>query len=851
VNAERYQQVCEIFDRVRDLGPEERETTLVESCGGDSELAEEVRSLLTAEKKAEKQGFLDTEIFGCSALSGEIANHQPTEVSASQGGYTGRRVGHILLKDVVGSGGMGIVYRGVDEKLGREVAVKVVGESQRFDDAARSRFLREAQLLSQLDHGGICRVYDYVEGGESDFLVLELIDGTSLREALKVGIPHQQALRIAEQLSGVLCEAHSRGVTHRDLKPENVMLDKNGEVKVLDFGLARHEGDGRLTGLDKTRVASEPVAGGADRTAIGAVLGTIGYMSPEQARGEPASPPSDIYALGLLFQELFAGQKPFDTTASPFELLKRSGAGESEPVRGLGADLTQLFDSMKSAQPQDRPSAPQVNTVVRSIIGKPRRRLRMAAIIVGALMVVSASIRYAVDLHRERMVALQASIEAAQARGDAEELMGFMVEDLFSNLKLLGRLDLLKQVSEKALDYYGPESTEAMTTQEVHRRTMMLRNLGSVFTAEGDLSRARQAFDSAIALARRAAGGSPADLRLIDELSQSFQGLASVEIQQDNPDAAVAAYEQALGYSRIAASSDPENLQWRRSLARSYSSLGGFLHTMGRHREALGPLRRAVAENRRLLEEDPSSLELMLDLAGRYRILSQVQAALGDVSAAGSASERDLELVEGVVGAAEDNVHARAALMQGYTWSGYLAEQLGDTERALRSMHRAVDIGEYLVRSDPTNYLLKFRLSATYDHLGEVVFEAGGHDEALEAFEKALELMKICSARDETNNYFLNDLAHSYLQFGRTQQALGRRGRAREAWRRGAEIAAIASRREGAPPLQETYGRALLYLGRVDEARPVIERVLDSGWHLDRATKELCEIHGVPVDGQP
>ena len=138
---------------------------------------------------------------------------------------------------------------------------------------------------------------------------------------------------------------------------------------------------------------------------------------------------------------------------------------------------------------------------------------------------------------------------------------------------------------------------------------------------------------------------------------------------------------------------------------------------MGRHTEALGPLRKAVATNRRLLEEDPSNLELMLDLAGRYRILSQVQSVLGDDSAARAASERDLELIEVVVGASEDNANARAALMQGCTWSGYLAEKRGNTEHALRSMHRAVDVGEILVRSDPTNNLLKFRLSATYDRL--------------------------------------------------------------------------------------------------------------------------------------
>jgi cyclic beta-1,2-glucan synthetase len=151
----------------------------------------------------------------------------------------GRQFGHIRVTDVVGEGGMGAVYAGHDTKLDRKVALKVLHADQRLDDEARERLLREARALSKVDHPNICRIHDYIETGDVDLLVLEYIDGRTLQKAIEEGLPYGEKLRIALAVAEVLVRAHRAGIVHRDLKPENVMLTRSGEVKVLDFGLAR------------------------------------------------------------------------------------------------------------------------------------------------------------------------------------------------------------------------------------------------------------------------------------------------------------------------------------------------------------------------------------------------------------------------------------------------------------------------------------------------------------------------------------------------------------------------------------------------------------------------------------
>ncbi|MBV9497335.1 MAG: serine/threonine protein kinase, partial [Acidobacteria bacterium] len=233
---------------------------------------------------------------------------------------SGKRLGHIRVERVLGVGGMGDVYRGFDEKLMRPVALKALHRDQQLDDEARARLIREARTLSQLEHPNICRIHDYMEGPEGDVLVLELIDGRTLDEVFREGISNAEKLRVARDIAEVLVAAHRAGVVHRDLKPENVMITTAGEVKVLDFGLARwvdrssgsklpvrptprlrlgeDTGNVHIFPIDRYNDSEErPLA-----TAAGLTVGTPMFMSPEQARGEMLTPASDMYSFGLLLQ---------------------------------------------------------------------------------------------------------------------------------------------------------------------------------------------------------------------------------------------------------------------------------------------------------------------------------------------------------------------------------------------------------------------------------------------------------------------------------------------------------------------------------------------------------------------
>ena len=151
----------------------------------------------------------------------------------------GQTLGHYRIVVQIGEGGMGAVYVGFDEKLQRKVALKAIRSEFRLHADAKARFLREARILSQLDHPHICTIHDFIEGKDSDFIVLELVKGETLRTAMKGGMDHPTKMSVAKQLLEVLVAVHGQGVIHRDLKPENVMLTDNGDLKVLDFGLSR------------------------------------------------------------------------------------------------------------------------------------------------------------------------------------------------------------------------------------------------------------------------------------------------------------------------------------------------------------------------------------------------------------------------------------------------------------------------------------------------------------------------------------------------------------------------------------------------------------------------------------
>ncbi len=293
MNSARWQQVKGLFERVVELAPDERRHLLDKSCESDTELRREVEKLLVASDQAES--FME------SPAIGEVA-----EVIEGNGRKLkeGVSFGHYEIIRQIGAGGMGEVYLALDTKLDRRVAVKILNEQFSRDESDLHRFIQEARAASALNHPNILVIHEIGESENSNYIVSEFIEGKTLRETVK-GSPMKpsEILDIAIQIANALTVAHTAKIVHRDIKPDNIMLRPDGYVKILDFGLAKLV-EQKLIGLEDATVKQ-------NQTAQGVILGTVNYMSPEQAKGEKVDERTDIFSFGTVLYEMITGQTPF------------------------------------------------------------------------------------------------------------------------------------------------------------------------------------------------------------------------------------------------------------------------------------------------------------------------------------------------------------------------------------------------------------------------------------------------------------------------------------------------------------------------------------------------------------
>jgi Flp pilus assembly protein TadD/tRNA A-37 threonylcarbamoyl transferase component Bud32 len=252
-------------------------------------------------------------------------------------------IGPYTLEKRLGAGGMGEVYQAYDSRLERRVAIKLIRPEQTENETARERFRREARAAAGLCHPSIVQIHDIVETGESDAIVMELVDGERLSQWIARGpLPVGEAVRIGREIAEGLAAAHAKGLIHRDLKPENVMITAEGKAKILDFGLAKR------------------LAGEASLTEDHRVLGTFRAMSPEQARGLPLDARSDLFSFGLLLYEMLSGRSPFEGS-STLDTLTRICTHRQTPLREVGAGipvgLSDLVDQLLEKEPARRPGS--------------------------------------------------------------------------------------------------------------------------------------------------------------------------------------------------------------------------------------------------------------------------------------------------------------------------------------------------------------------------------------------------------------------------------------------------------------------------------------------------------------
>jgi serine/threonine-protein kinase len=755
----------------------------------------------------------------------------------------GRELSHFRVLEEIGAGGMGVVYRGLDLRLNRPVAIKVLSPQALAEPERRERFVREARAASALNHPNIVTIYEIASGEGFDFIAMELVEGESLRAAIPPhGLPAAVAVERAIQIAHALDAAHQKGIVHRDLKPENVLVTRDGRVKILDFGLARlapEPADGR----DAAPTASLI-------TRPGVIMGTPGYMSPEQVRGARVDARSDIFSLGALLYEMLTGARAFHG-GSQVETLNAI-LKEEPPGPGAGRSfppgLERIVRQCLRKEPAERfQSARDVALALEAVsdASAPSRapqpaRKRRRLVGLGLAALAGVALTFGSFALRERLrgepsagpIRSIAVLPLQNLSGDPEQeyFADGMMDALIGDLSRVTALRVISRTS--TMRYKGTRVSLAQLARELNVDAVVEGSLlwsGERVRVSAQLSHARG--DRTLW-----AGSYERDLRDVLALQRELAQSITQEIR-------VKLTPEEHARLRGAPSVDPEVYQ---------AYLKGRYHLQKRTRDEV---RQAIDYFQQALGRNPS-------YAPGYAGLSACYSALGSVALGGSpgelrplgltAARKALELDDGLAEA-----HVALANLQLSMWEWAPAERGLRRAIALNPSdsfaHRV--LSDYLTVFDRMEEALgEARVAEQLDpfawqaphQIGIVFLYARRYDEAIAELRRALEL----NPKESSSHW---NLGVSYAGQGRLDEAVAAHDRALELSGRSAayvgslgRIHAQAGRRKQALALlEELKARAgreyvspaafvLLYvgLGEKDRAFEWLEKAFEDQTNL-------------------
>ena len=487
--SERWAQVERLYHAVLEREPSARAVFLDEACAGDDELRREVASLLAYD--GEPASFIETPILEVAAreLTGESLSAAPTMAPANAPAPS--QIGAYQVLSMLGRGGMGEVWLAHDPRLNRKVAIKVLPAEFTADAERMRRFEQEARAASALNHPNIMTVYEIGEFENQRYIVTEYIEGETLRQRMarapEERIRLSEVLETTAQVAGALQAAHEAGITHRDIKPENVMLRPDGYVKVLDFGVAKLTESPAAAPSPAPSSTPSPVIDTEAPTAArvgteaGVVIGTVRYMSPEQARGLKVEARSDIFSLGVVLFEMVSGHKPFEGSTAgeviaaildreppplqryapeaPAELqrivskaLAKERNERYQTIKDLQNDLRNLkqeleFTAKQGRSPQPEPRSSAATSSAEYLLGQIKRHKRGALLALAVpLMVAAAVVYFAWGGKPIDSVAVLPLVNAS-ADPNMEYLSDGITESLINSLSQLPNLKVMSRNS--------------------------------------------------------------------------------------------------------------------------------------------------------------------------------------------------------------------------------------------------------------------------------------------------------------------------------------------------------------------------------------------------------------------
>jgi eukaryotic-like serine/threonine-protein kinase len=734
IDRSRWAELSPQLDALLDLPEAERVAHLAALRLREPQLADDLQALLAREAALDACGFMAATALppppGPNALAGQTL-----------GAYT--------LERELGRGGMGQVWlaRRNDGRYDGQVAIKLL-QGGLFSHGDAARFEREGRILARLDQPHIARLLDAGVGddGRQPYLVLEYVDGVPIdRHVADRALGVNACLRLMIDAADAVAHAHARLILHRDLKPSNMLVRADGQLKLLDFGIAKLLDD---------------QAGGApgDLTQQAGTLFTPTYAAPEQLQGEDVTTATDVYALGVLLYGLLGGGHPtaqglttaverlraaveFEPRRLSDQVLRLGGPGASQRARALRGDVDTIVAKALRKAPAERyaNAAELAEDLRRSLAHQPirarpdrwmyrsgrfvrRHRLGVAAASVTLLAVLGGS-----------GVAVLEAREARAQRAQAEGLLEFMLGDLRKRLQPVGRLDALDAVGERVLAYYAAQDAGRLDADALARRARALHLIGEIADRRGQTSEARRRFAEAARSTAELLSRTPGDPQRLFDHAQSEFWVSQAAWRGGEFEAARLGFERyralALQLRRI----DPQRVDWQREEAYAEQNLGVLAFEQQQPQAALDALLRARQLFSALAATDPGARkELSTNLGWIARAqedLGQLDAALATVAAKrallrprdNGVDDRPEQYQTGL----SHNDRARLLLM------------LGRPEASLADAAQAVDWLQPLVTLDPSNRVWQTGLAFAEVAQAEALLALGRTVEARRALQAA------------------------------------------------------------------------------------------------------------------